>query len=393
MFFGMNGGSAAQGLAPFSLKDTPSMIERVFPAQKIGAEAQKERKAGAGQTLTAFGSYWKGRKPLVLVRACVLASLLPATDDLDGDLELFEMLMRMDPDGMLLRNPDITADMAFRCPQVSDEVKDRHISSDGGIGTANSLKWRRFQSNSEQSKESRNTNRAVYDEERDEIRKRVISVMPFSQLVEISERVEKVEDVGVPCDSFYDEPLRRANARIGTTAHSLPELIEQLGLARFGRRPVVGDPFSGGGSIPFESARVGCDVIASDLNPIAAMLTSGALQIIGATESARDALTREQSRVAEEVDQEITKLGIEHDRDGNRAKAFLYCLEIKDPDTGWLVPMAVNWIISAKRRVVASLKPDYARMRFDIAVEEGVDSARMKAAEQGTVQGRYVVSR
>jgi hypothetical protein len=56
----------APGLAPFSLRDEPSLIERVFPAQKIGVEAQKERKSGAGQTLTALGSYWKGRKPLVL---------------------------------------------------------------------------------------------------------------------------------------------------------------------------------------------------------------------------------------------------------------------------------------------------------------------------------------
>lgn len=64
-------------LAPFSLKDAPALIERVFPAQKVGVEAQKERKAGAGQTLTALGSYWKGRKPLVLVRATVLACLLP----------------------------------------------------------------------------------------------------------------------------------------------------------------------------------------------------------------------------------------------------------------------------------------------------------------------------
>jgi len=70
-----------EGLAPFSLRDAPALIERVFPAQKIGVEAQKERKAGAGQTLTALGSHWKGRKPLVLVRACVLASLLPASDD------------------------------------------------------------------------------------------------------------------------------------------------------------------------------------------------------------------------------------------------------------------------------------------------------------------------
>jgi putative DNA methylase len=32
-----------------------------------------------GKTLTALGSYCNRRKPLILVRACVLGCLLPAT--------------------------------------------------------------------------------------------------------------------------------------------------------------------------------------------------------------------------------------------------------------------------------------------------------------------------
>jgi putative DNA methylase len=107
----MDTNSKSSGLQPFSLKDAPALIERVFPAQKIGIESQKERKAGAGQTLTALGSYWKGRKPLVLVRATVLASLLPATDDPVADLEVFEALMAMDTVAMARRKPKVTASM------------------------------------------------------------------------------------------------------------------------------------------------------------------------------------------------------------------------------------------------------------------------------------------
>lgn len=36
--------------------------------------------------------------------------------------------------------------------------------------------------------------------------------------------------------------------------------------------PLVVDPFSGGGSIPLEALRLGCDVFASDLNPVALMI-------------------------------------------------------------------------------------------------------------------------
>lgn len=64
-------------LTPLALKDAPALIETVFPAQKVSFEAQAERKAVAAQTLTGLGSYWKGRKPLILVRAIVLGCLLP----------------------------------------------------------------------------------------------------------------------------------------------------------------------------------------------------------------------------------------------------------------------------------------------------------------------------
>ena len=80
-------------LEPFAWKDKPALIEHLFPVQKISAESFKEQMAGAGKTLTALGSYWKGRKPLILNKACILGSLLPATDDRLKDLETFELLM------------------------------------------------------------------------------------------------------------------------------------------------------------------------------------------------------------------------------------------------------------------------------------------------------------
>src|ERR1700692_1568228 len=82
-------------ITQFALQTAPALIETVFPAQKVSFEAQKERKANLGQTLTGLGSYWKGRKPLVLVRACLLGSLLPATSDPESDLRAFEILMGM----------------------------------------------------------------------------------------------------------------------------------------------------------------------------------------------------------------------------------------------------------------------------------------------------------
>src|SRR5258707_15628906 len=93
------------GLSPFSLRDTPSFIEAQFPVGRLSAETYKERKAIIGQTLTALGSYWKGRKPLILVRAVLLGALLPATDNPAKDLDIFLKLMAMD-DGAFARRFD-----------------------------------------------------------------------------------------------------------------------------------------------------------------------------------------------------------------------------------------------------------------------------------------------
>src|SRR6516162_3771716 len=52
----------------------------------IVREAYKEQMAVHGKTLTALGSYWKGRKPLILNKACILGCLLPTTADPTRDL-------------------------------------------------------------------------------------------------------------------------------------------------------------------------------------------------------------------------------------------------------------------------------------------------------------------
>ena len=50
--------------------------------------------------------------------------------------------------------------------------------------------------------------------------------------------------------------------------------------ARRGARPLVLDPFAGGGSIPVESMRCGADVFASDLNPVPVLLNKVAVEYI-----------------------------------------------------------------------------------------------------------------
>jgi putative DNA methylase len=331
--------------------DRLSLIEVAFPAQKVSIETQCERKAGAGQTLTALGGYWKGRKMLVLVRACLLATLLPATDDVDADLDVFEQLMAMDDAAFVRRVKRLTPEDVQRW---GGDLSDALIDQNG--------RWR------EKGKERL----ALFG--------KVLARMPYNE--RLDRRSLRPEELP---ETAYDAIWDRVNAHLGTTAHSHAELVEQLGMLRFGHRPKVGDTFSGSGQIPFEAARIGCDVYASDLNPIACMLTWAAFNVVGADVTMRAAIAKAQHEVTAAVDAEVARLGIEHDAEGNRAKAFLYCLETKCPN-GWVVPLSGSWLISKNKRTCARLVPDMKGKRFDIEIVNDATDAELEASLQGTVR-------
>lgn len=357
-------------LAPFSLKDAPSLIETVFPVGRLSAEAYKEREAGRGQTLTALGSYWKGRKPLILCRAVTLGCLLPATDKPDADLDILLSLMAMDDAAFGRRFQGSVGDFVRA---VGEDIAGAAVDFHDEYGQP--LRRPRWRDD-------------LDEDVRAGVMAEALAVLPYSieSRLKVVKRPEELDE-----HALLRPVWPRVNAHLGTNAASLPELVEQLGIARFGHRPKVADTFSGGGSIPFEAARIGCDAYASDLNPIACMLTWGAFNIIGASATERKRIEMDQAQVAAQVDIEMTALGIEQDDEGNRAKTYLYCVEARCPKTGWMVPMAPTWVIATKRRIVAKLVPDHAAKRYDIVIEAGVSESDMAKAAKGTVQdGRLV---
>ena len=295
------------------------------------------------------------------MRAVVLGCLLPASDDAAADLDVFLKLMAID-DAAFGRRFDKSAAEFVRIVPGHAEL----VTEERGRGRA----WRDDLSN----------------EQRIARIAEGLASLPYADRVKLVRRPEECNEAELLAPVWAD-----VNRHLGTDARSLPQLVEQLGVARYGHRPKVGDTFCGGGSIPFEAARVGCDVYASDLNPIACMLTWGAFNIIGASQEKRAEIEEEQNLVAAAVDAEITRFGIEHDVKGNRAKAYLYCLETRCPKTGWMVPMAPSWIISKTSGVVAKLVPDLAAKRYAIEIHSGVSAAEMAEAALGTVRdGRLV---
>ena len=375
-------------LTPLALKDAPALIESAFPAQKVSYESQRERKANLYQTLTGLGSYWKGRKPLILVRAIVLGSLLPPTGNAEQDLEVFEKLMAFDDEGLARRA--LAADslkpheIAARI-RLSDPWEYFTAKVEGTDDSDNDLAYWTFPLNCEERGVTLRWKRDVSLDEKLEIyRKALATFGSYESKADLCKRPEEVDQnwlyapVWAAVNRHYDH--------LGIEAKGFDDLVEQLGQLRYGHRPRVGDTFSGGGSIPFEAARIGCDAYASDLNPIACMLTWGALNIVGASKPHHASIEKAQKTVAELVKKSIAALGIERDKHGNQAKVYLYCLETRCPETGWMVPMSPSWVISKNGNVIAKLVPDYANKCFDVQVANGASAAEMKAAARGTVQ-------
>jgi len=341
-----------------------SFIESQFPVSKLSKESYKERKANYSQTLTGLGKWW-GRKPLILCRAAILGLLMPASTDPKRDRDIFLKVLTMDEDGLVSRK---TKSIALkRVWELCTPRERKEYFKEDSDETAARYK--------------KGTSR----EDKDALQKTVFLRLSYDDRLEYCDRPEQMAG---PSEAAWQE----INQHLGTAAKNLPELVQELGKRRFGHVPRVGDAFCGGGSIPFEAARIGCEAYGSDLNPVAALLTWAALNIIGGGPKVAEEVRKAQEEVYAAVDKQITKWGIEHNEKGWRADAYLYCVEVHDPDSGWMIPLAPSWVIGEKTRTVAKLVPDKKHKRFNIEIESGVSDEEMKAAKDaGTVKESYLV--
>ena len=337
----------------------PSFIETQFPVSKVSKESYKERKANYSQTLTGLGKWW-GRKPLILVRAIILGLLLPTSDNPKKDREIFLQILTMDEDGLWQRKTK------------SISMKDIYIR----LQPSERIKWFADDSTDEKPKYKK----GITQLQKQELQQIIFNTFSYDEKLEYCDRPEQISGPSA-------EAWQEINAHLQTTAENLTQLIQQLGERQFGHTPRVGDAFCGGGSIPFEAARIGCEVYASDLNPVAALLTWAALNIVGGGEDIANQVREAQQQVYDAVDEQITAWGIEHNEQGWRADAYLYCNEAKCPECAWSVPLAPSWVIGEKTKTVAKLVPDEENQRFQIIIQSNVSASEMKAAkEAGTVQ-------
>ncbi|MDW8293525.1 MAG: DUF1156 domain-containing protein, partial [Anaerolineae bacterium] len=136
-----------------------------------------------------------------------------------------------------------------------------------------------------------------------------------------------------------------------------------------GRAPRVLDPFAGGGSIPLEALRLGCETYALDYNPVAVLLNKAVLEFpqqFGA--ELLDAVRHWGEWVLNEARRELERFYPE-DPDGSIPVGYIWArtLPCQNPACGAEIPlMRQTWLAKKdKKKVALRLVPDRTAKRVD----------------------------
>jgi adenine-specific DNA methylase len=143
-----------------------------------------------------------------------------------------------------------------------------------------------------------------------------------------------------------------------------------------GSRPLVVDPFAGGGSIPLEALRVGADAFASDLNPVAVLLNRVLLEYIPKYgRRLADEVRKWGEWIKREAEQELAPF-YPRDADGATPIAYLWArtIQCEGPGCGAEVPLVRSlWLAKKANRSVAlqfAVNPKAKDVNFQIIVKQ-----------------------
>lgn len=154
-----------------------------------------------------------------------------------------------------------------------------------------------------------------------------------------------------------------------------------------GTRPLVVDPFAGGGSIPLEALRVGADAFASDLNPIPVLLNKVVLEYIPKYgHRLADEVRKWGAWIRQEAEKELAGF-YARDLDGATPIAYLWARTIRceGPGCGAEVPLLRGlWLAKKAGRMMAlRLVPHPAQKRVEVEIVHNVKASEVG---QGTVR-------
>ena len=212
----------------------PRLIEVALPIREISAESVRDKSLRHGHISTLH--LWWARRPLAAARAIVFASLVPDPDDENCPPKFRELVIR------LLKDRVPSSLKAYRRGKDWLQDPDPYRPYEGIADTP---------------------------------RNRLLTFVAKWSPEWIAFEKGKLEKQPKPAEMLDDRCL----VKWDTTDPKNQQGQEILRIARElvlsangGKTPTLLDPFSGGGAIPLEATRLGCQAIANDYNPVAYLI-------------------------------------------------------------------------------------------------------------------------
>lgn len=158
------------------------------------------------------------------------------------------------------------------------------------------------------------------------------------------------------------------------TSRALVEAAHQALGGLPGTRPLVIDPFAGGGAIPLEALRVGAEAFASDLNPVAVLLNKVVLEYVPKHgQRLADEVRRWGDSIKQEAEKKLAGF-YPKDKDGATPIAYLWARTVRceGPDCGTQIPLLRSLWLAKKGNKATQLRlvPDSSSKRIDIELIE-----------------------
>lgn len=317
------------------------LIEVDLPIARISAHARREKSIRHGHISTLH--IWWARRPLAACRAVICAALWPDPADPNCPQAFRDAAVRL-----------ITAfARRFHPDRITDEEKQLRKTA----SPENLARWEAL---------AASTLTLDPQEEAD------WGILRFCLLDFIAD-FANWDNSTVPAYLETSRTLTQA-------AH------EALG-GEPGTRPLVVDPFAGGGSIPLEALRVGADAFASDLNPVAVLLNKVVLEYIPKYgQKLADEVRKWGKWIKEQAEKELGEF-YPKDPDGATPIAYLWARTIccEGPGCGAEVPLMRSlWLAKRIERSVAlRIMPNAKAKRVDFEI---IPDAKAKDIGEGTTK-------
>lgn len=265
------------------------LIEVAMPIKEISAESVRDKSIRHGHISTLH--LWWARRPLPVCRAVVFASLVP--DPLDPNCpqafkEAIELVLgkKNNPGDPYATYSDIPWTSVF--DPMEDNLRNRLQMFIGKF--TNDMQQHLLGKSTLPSpgKQLSDYNLIKWENKNDEtiINKARKLIWVAHNAVNASEEKQSAQELLADFDTHYkaiktveselysltDRHLETDESKMKTA--NLENAIE----AFLNKMPKVFDPFAGGGAIPLEAARLGCQSFGNDINPVAHIIQKGSIE-------------------------------------------------------------------------------------------------------------------